>query len=84
MIFKNQLSGIAQMARMQESAKETLTKNLGEYFSSLEKQNGDILDAVNDLIKAEASIYQLLKAVAEKQGVKIPKPYTDMEIERKE
>jgi len=73
---------IKMMQKVNNAAKDSLTKNLGEYFSSLEKQNDLITDQINDLTKALITNYELNIEIAKKIGAKIPKPHTNMEIEK--
>ena len=52
-----------------------------ENIKALAKDMHDIAESQDELTKALVSTYQLLKLIAEKLDIQVPKPLVDMTIE---
>ena len=52
-----------------------------EQLEALNKRYQDILDNQDQMTKALISLYQLVKLVAEKEGITVPEPLVKMEVE---
>lgn len=50
-------------------------------FKAIHTDLENLLSAQNEMIKAQISIYELQKAMAEKQGIEIPTPKCNMTLE---
>jgi len=54
---------------------------LKETTDTLAKEYREIIDKQNEIILGLISTYELVELIAEKQGIKIPKPKISMDIE---
>ena len=52
-----------------------------EQLEALNKRYQDILDNQDQMTKSLISLYQLVKLVAEKEGITVPEPLVKMEVE---
>lgn len=66
---------------MMEAMSGTAAEQQVKSIEVLKKDFEAILDSQNEIILATLSIYKAVEAIAEKQGVKLPKPLVRMEVE---
>lgn len=77
MEMPTQLQGSNAMNNMMKEAMGRVPEQLRVFM----EQNENIINLLNEHTKALATIYAAVEAIAKKDGVKLPKPLTEMTIE---
>lgn len=72
---------VEKAVKMMSSMAGVAGEQQAKSIEVLKKDFEAILDSQNEIILATLSIYKAVEAIAEKQGVKLPKPLVKMEVE---